>query len=64
MSQSTTAESLDSNLQVVIFVLAGWLVVLGILGMAPIPEIPINDKVLHFFGVSRLTVPPTYTKAY
>lgn len=37
--------------QVVIFVLAAWLVILGILGMAPIPEIPINDKVLHFFGV-------------
>jgi hypothetical protein len=22
------------------------------LGMAPLPELPINDKVLHFFGVS------------
>ena len=22
--------------------------------MAPIPEIPVNDKVLHFFGVSRM----------
>ena len=38
----------------VIFVLAAWLVVLGILGMAPIPEIPVNDKILHFFGVSRI----------
>jgi hypothetical protein len=37
--------------QIVVFLLAGWLIVLGILGMAPIPEVPINDKVLHFFGV-------------
>jgi hypothetical protein len=47
------SESLNPNLQVVIFVLAAWLVILGVLGMAPIPEVPINDKVLHFFGVSR-----------
>jgi hypothetical protein len=47
------SESLNPNLQVVIFVLAAWLVILGVLGMAPIPEVPVNDKVLHFFGVSR-----------
>jgi Na+/pantothenate symporter len=39
---------------VIIFVLAAWLIVLGMLGMAPIPELPVNDKVLHFFGVSGL----------
>jgi hypothetical protein len=27
------------------------LILLGILGMAPLPTIPINDKALHFFGV-------------
>ena len=37
-----------------VFVTAAWLVLLGILGMAPLPELPINDKALHFFGVSRL----------
>lgn len=25
---------------------------LGVLGMAPLPELPVNDKALHFFGVS------------
>ncbi|KAG7579994.1 hypothetical protein FFLO_00202 [Filobasidium floriforme] len=40
---------------VVIFVLAAWLVILGVLGMAPIPEVPVNDKVLHFFGMGIAT---------
>ena len=35
-----------------VFVTAGWLVLLGVLGMAPIPSLPVNDKALHFFGVS------------
>ena len=38
--------------QVIIFLTATWLIILGILGMAPLPTIPINDKALHFFGVS------------
>lgn len=25
---------------------------LGVLGLAPLPELPLNDKALHFFGVS------------
>ena len=37
--------------QVIIFLTATWLIILGILGMAPLPTIPINDKALHFFGV-------------
>jgi hypothetical protein len=37
--------------QVIIFLTASWLILLGILGMAPLPTIPINDKALHFFGV-------------
>lgn len=35
-----------------IFVTAAWLILLAILGMAPLPELPVNDKALHFFGVS------------
>lgn len=34
-----------------IFVTAAWLILLGILGMAPLPELPVNDKALHFVGV-------------
>jgi hypothetical protein len=34
-----------------IFLTGAWLILLGILGMAPLPTIPINDKALHFFGV-------------
>lgn len=37
--------------QVIIFITAGWLILLGVLGMAPIPRLVINDKALHFFGV-------------
>lgn len=37
--------------QVIIFLTATWLIILGILGIAPLPTIPINDKALHFFGV-------------
>jgi hypothetical protein len=42
----------DSD-QAVIFATAAWLILLGILGMAPFPTLPINDKAMHFFGVSR-----------
>ena len=35
-----------------VFVTAAWLILLGILGMAPLPELPVNDKALHFVGVS------------
>ncbi len=35
-----------------VFATAGWLIILGVLGMAPLPELPVNDKALHFFGVS------------
>jgi hypothetical protein len=38
-----------------IFLTGAWLILLGILGMAPLPTIPINDKALHFFGVRLLT---------
>jgi hypothetical protein len=41
--------------QVIIFLTATWLIILGILGMAPLPTIPINDKALHFFGVRFLS---------
>lgn len=27
---------------------------LGVLGLAPLPELPLNDKALHFFGVSSM----------
>jgi hypothetical protein len=36
---------------VVLALLATWSVLLLILGMAPLGEIPINDKLLHFIGV-------------
>jgi hypothetical protein len=42
----------DSD-EAVIFATAAWLILLGILGMAPFPTLPINDKAMHFFGVSR-----------
>lgn len=38
--------------QAIVFATAAWLIVLGVLGMAPMPELPINDKALHFFGAS------------
>ena len=41
--------------QVIIFLTATWLIILGILGMAPLPTIPINDKALHFFGVRLIS---------
>jgi hypothetical protein len=49
--------TLTKGLQVVIFLTGAWLILLGILGMAPLPTIPINDKALHFFGVSRIYSP-------
>jgi hypothetical protein len=39
-------------MQGMLFVTAAWLILLGILGMAPLPELPVNDKALHFLGVS------------
>jgi hypothetical protein len=42
---------LTKGLKVIIFLTGAWLILLGILGMAPLPTIPINDKALHFFGV-------------
>lgn len=42
-----------------LFVTAAWLILLGILGMAPLPELPVNDKALHFFGVSEALVDQT-----
>ncbi|WVQ85883.1 hypothetical protein IAT38_008051 [Cryptococcus sp. DSM 104549] len=38
-----------------VFATAGWLIILGILGMAPLPELPVNDKALHFFGLGFAT---------
>jgi hypothetical protein len=46
---------------VVLALLAAWSVLLLILGMAPIGEIPINDKLLHFIGVR--SSPLTFTPA-
>jgi hypothetical protein len=40
--------------QAVLVLFATWLIILGVLGLAPLREVPINDKVLHFFGVSIL----------
>ena len=37
-----------------IFVTAAWLILLGILGMAPLPDLPVNDKALHLVGVSSI----------
>ena len=41
----------DADGQAMVFVTAAWLILLGVLGMAPLPELPLNDKALHFFGV-------------
>jgi mannose/fructose/N-acetylgalactosamine-specific phosphotransferase system component IIC len=30
---------------------AVWTLLLGVLGFAPLPELPLNDKALHFFGM-------------
>ncbi|KAK1922952.1 hypothetical protein DB88DRAFT_440618 [Papiliotrema laurentii] len=38
-----------------LFVTAAWLILLGILGMAPLPELPVNDKALHFLGMGFAT---------
>lgn len=40
--------------QGMIFATAAWLLILGVLGMAPLPTLPVNDKALHFFGVRPL----------
>ena len=34
---------------------AAWVLLLGVLGMAPLPELPVNDKALHFFGLGFAT---------
>jgi hypothetical protein len=34
---------------------ASWLILLGVLGLAHLPELPINDKALHFFGIGFAT---------
>ncbi|WWC98737.1 hypothetical protein V866_005630 [Kwoniella sp. B9012] len=38
-----------------IFATAIWIIILGILGMAPLPTLPVNDKALHFFGLGFAT---------
>ncbi|WOO79485.1 putative protein [Vanrija pseudolonga] len=38
-----------------VFVVAAWLLLLGVLGFAPLPTLPINDKALHFFGLGFAT---------
>ncbi|TXT06100.1 hypothetical protein VHUM_03573 [Vanrija humicola] len=38
-----------------VFVVAAWLILLGVLGFAPLPTLPINDKALHFFGLGFAT---------
>ncbi|WWC92138.1 uncharacterized protein L201_007092 [Kwoniella dendrophila CBS 6074] len=38
-----------------VFATAIWIIILGILGMAPLPELPVNDKALHFFGLGFAT---------
>lgn len=41
-----------------VFATALWVIMLGILGMAPLPELPVNDKALRFFGVrDHLRIP-------
>lgn len=45
-------EGLGELIQAMIFMTAAWVLLLGVLGMAPLPELPVNDKALHFFGVS------------
>lgn len=44
--------SAQADQEGMVFVTAAWLILLGILGMAPLPELPVNDKALHFVGVS------------
>jgi hypothetical protein len=39
-----------------VFITAAWILLLGVLGMAPLPELPVNDKALHFFGVCRALI--------
>lgn len=38
-----------------VFFTAAWLILLGVLGFAPLPTLPINDKALHFFGLGFAT---------
>lgn len=39
-----------------VFITAAWILLLGVLGMAPLPELPVNDKALHFFGVCQALI--------
>ncbi|OXB39403.1 hypothetical protein J007_00771 [Cryptococcus neoformans] len=48
----------DSPLNIrpaMVFATALWVLMLGVLGMAPLPELPVNDKALHFFGMGFAT---------
>lgn len=45
----------DHLLQLMVFFTAAWLILLGVLGFAPLPTLPINDKALHFFGLGFAT---------
>ncbi|WVO17545.1 hypothetical protein L204_105240 [Cryptococcus depauperatus] len=48
----------DSPLNIrpaMVFATAAWIILLGVLGMAPLPDLPINDKALHFFGLGFAT---------
>ncbi|GMK54487.1 hypothetical protein CspeluHIS016_0110730 [Cutaneotrichosporon spelunceum] len=35
----------------IIAAVAIWVLLLGVLGFAPLPDLPLNDKALHFFGM-------------
>ncbi|KAK4688274.1 hypothetical protein P7C73_g1832, partial [Tremellales sp. Uapishka_1] len=39
----------------IIFATAAWMLILGVLGFAPLPTLPLNDKILHFFGLGFAT---------
>ncbi len=51
MAESEEPESSCSLTQAMIAAVAVWTLLLGVLGFAPLPELPLNDKALHFFGM-------------
>lgn len=51
---ATCLLSFLANTQAIVVSLGIWILMLGVLGLAPLPELPLNDKALHFFGVSSL----------
>ncbi|ORX41171.1 hypothetical protein BD324DRAFT_678553 [Kockovaella imperatae] len=56
LMRSYPIRDLPLNLRpAMVMVTAAWLVLLGILGMAPLPNLPVNDKALHFFGMGFAT---------